>query len=137
MLERLDRCITNSNVVQFTVEVDGEEERFYGIPVGRSRSLFAIHDISDFHFDGYRVARIKDIVRLKSGGFGTVAKRILRSTGELESHASPAWLRLGSWKSLLKCLNDRGYCPTVESALTRADIFSLGEIKDLPTRPLP
>ncbi len=131
MIERIDRHIARSQVIKIYTDVEGDESVYLGIPVRRSRSLLALHGLSNFHFDGYQVIRLRDIERIRMGGFETVTRRILRSTGELKNHVNPDWLRIGSWKSLLSCLKARSFCVGVESGLININWFLLGEIHAL------
>ncbi len=131
MKERLEKYIAKSSEIRISTEVDDEKNAYFGIPVRISRSLLAFHQIDDFHFNGFRIVRLKDIVKIRRSRYETVFQRIMRSTGELESHANPTWLRIGSWKSLLASLKKKGLCAGVESALKNVDIFWLGEVHAL------
>ncbi len=131
MIERIDRYITKSSVIKIYSSIDDNESDCHGIPVRRSRSLLVFQQLGSFRFNGYRVVRLKDIDRIRRGGFETTQQRILKSTGELENHKNPSWLRVGSWKSLLTCLKERHLCVSIERDLISPNNFWLGEISSV------
>jgi len=128
MLDRLEKHIAKSSVIKIDVDVEGEEESHYGIPVLNSRTLLAFHDLDEFHFNGYRIVLLKYITRIRRGRFEVIQQKILKSIGELEKHAVQSWLRVGSWKRLLKSLKNKGKCACVASGLIKVNVFAIGEI---------
>lgn len=131
MKDRLEKSIASSRLVKLYVDVEGDEAEYTGIPIRASRSLLAFHDLEEFHFNGYVVVRLRDIVKVRRSRFETTQQKILKSTSELAKHADLPWLRLGSWKSLLSCLRKRGVCVCASSGLMAVNAFAIGEIHRL------
>lgn len=128
MEDRLRKYIEKTSLIKIYTDVEGDEKCYTGIPIRISRAFLAIHELADFHFDGYRIVRLKDIVKIRRSKFEITTQKILKYTGELDNHVSPAWLRIGSWKSLFKCLKERRICACAASGLIELNIFRIGEI---------
>jgi hypothetical protein len=128
IMDRIDWCIEKSRFIKIYTDVEGDEDTHYGIPIGRSGSLVAIQQLPEFHFNGYVVLRLHDIVRVRCGRFETVQQNIVESIGEIRKFERLSWLRLGSWKSALACLKKRNICVCAESGLIRANVFAIGTI---------
>ena len=131
MKKRIDKYIAKSSLIKIYVDVEGEEDEYRGIPIRRSRTLLALHKLDEFHFNGYIVVRLKDVVKIKRGRVEVTKQRILKATGVLDTHVGPDWLRVGSWKSILTCLKRRGVCVCVGSALIKVDVFAIGDVHKL------
>lgn len=117
-------------------EVDGDESRFHGFVVGLSRKLVVLHELDEFHLDGYRVLRANDIVKVRMGKFEKTFDRVF---GDLELENTigrPEWLRFEDWRDLFRSLQPQDKCVSVESALHKVDVFSLGWIEKVGKRKL-
>lgn len=131
MKKRIDKYISKSSVIKIYVDVEGDEDEYGGIPIRCSKSLLAFCDLHDFRFDGIRTVNLKYVTKIRRGQFEVVQQKILQSTGELKNFRNPDWLRIGSWKSLLSCMKDRGLCACVASGLLEVNVFVIGEIHTL------
>ncbi len=131
MLDRIDKYIKNTSFTKVYVEVEGDDDTYVGIPIRRSKSLLAIHQLNDFHFNGYRIVRLQDIVKIRRGKFEMTLQKIMKSTGEIEKHANPGWIRLGTWQSLLACLKKKKTCICISSGFIDVDVFAVGEVQTL------
>ncbi|MBN2212320.1 MAG: hypothetical protein JW709_13060 [Sedimentisphaerales bacterium] len=128
MKDRIEKYIAKSAVIKIYTDIEGEEEEYYGVPVLVSRSLLAFQEIRDFHFDGYRIVRLKDIVKIRRSKCDVVQEKILKHTGEFAKYSIPGWLRVGSWKILLKSIKGRNLCICIASGLMDVNVFVVGEI---------
>jgi len=131
MKEQLEKHIARSNLVKLFVNVDGDGDEYTGIPLSVSRSLVAILNLDEFHFNGCRVLRLEDVVKIRRGRFETTQQRILKSTGALSDLDAFQWLRIESWRSLLQCLKDRRACVCISCGLIKVNVFAIGEINGL------
>ncbi len=131
MKDRLEKYLAKSSKIKIYLDTPSENDEYSGIPIRLSRSLVAIHDIREFHFDGIRVIRLKDIVKVRRSNVEIVGQKILKSTGEMENHFSPSWLRIGSWKSLLTCLKTQRKCVCIERSIVARNSFVMGYIYSL------
>ncbi len=127
-IDRIDQAISKDRFLKVVIEVEGEEDRFIGIPIRRSRTLLALHRITDFHFDGYSIIRLKDIVEIQRSRQVVTQERILKFTGEIQNFDNPSWIRIGSWKSLFSLLKQREICACVSSVSTEMDVFGVGTV---------
>ena len=89
MKSQIDRYIANSSLIKIDVDVEGDEDEYTGIPVRLSRSLLALHDLDDFHFDGYRIVKLKYVTKIRRSRFEVTQQKILKATGEIKNHAGP------------------------------------------------
>lgn len=131
MKDRLKNYIARFSIIKLYVDVEGDEDEYTGMPVRISSSLMAIQELDEFHFNGYRILRLKDIVKVRRSRCETTQQKILKSTGELENHDALSWLRLGSWRSLLSCLKKQKACVCISSGLIKVNVFAIGEIHHL------
>ncbi len=131
MKERIDKHIANSSVIEIELEIEGEDDSFYGIPILRSRTLVTFYEIDLFHLDGFRIIRLKDIVGIRRNEFEVTKQRILKEIGALKNLAKPSGLRITSWKSLLAFVKKESVCAKVESGLIEVDVFAIGEVHSL------
>lgn len=128
MKEKLEKHMAKSDLVKLFVDVDGEDDEYTGIPLRISRSLVAILDLAEFHFNGYRVFRLEDVVKIRRSRFETTQQKILKSIGALSDLDAFQWLRIESWQSLLQCLKNRRVCACISSGLIEVNVFAIGEV---------
>jgi hypothetical protein len=122
--------------VTINIDVDGDESRYHGFVVGLSRKLVILHELDEFHLDGYRILRVKDIVSARVGKFEKTFDKIFRGLDVADASGLPEWLRFEDWPDLFRSLQLQDKCVSVESALHKVDIFSLGWIEKVGKRKL-
>lgn len=89
MLSQLDKHIAEPSLVRLATNIGDDEDGCVGIPVMRSDLLLAMHEISDFHFDGYRVVRLEDVSDIRFDELEQTQISILKSKGEWDKHTVP------------------------------------------------
>jgi hypothetical protein len=122
--------------VTISIDVDGDESRYHGFVVGLSRKLVVLHVLDDFHLDGYRILRVKDVVNVRVGKFEKTCDKILISLGVTDAVCLPEWLQCEDWPDLFRSLQPQDKCISVESALHKEGVFSLGWIEKVGMRKL-
>jgi len=131
MKEQLEKHVARSDLVKLVVDVDGDSDEYTGIPLRISTSLVAILDLAEFHFNGCRVLRLEDVVKIRRSRFETTQQKILKSIGALSDLDAFQWLRIESWRSILQCLKNRRACVCISSGLIEVNVFAIGEIYGL------
>lgn len=128
MEERLRELVGSKRVVRLSVPDDEGLEHSHGFVVGMSRSLVVLHEVIDFHIDGYRVFHTKSISEVRNGMYERTQNRILKSRGLHKFVDLPHWLKYGSWSSFFRSVKLATECVSVESKNYCPSVVAIGEI---------
>lgn len=135
-IDKLKAAEGERDSVTIWTEVDGDESRFHGFVVGLSRKLVVLHELDEFHLDGYRILRVNDIVKTRTGKFERTFDQVFSGLELASAISRPEWLRFENWPDLFRSLQLQDKCVSVESALHKVDTFSLGWIEKVGKRKL-
>lgn len=114
-LVRLDRDIQNTDPI-------------HGFLLSMSHRLLLLHNLDDFHLDGYSIIRRGDISDIRYSKFERYLEKMLKAEGVCQQVGLQDQIRLDDWPSVFRSLKHIGHNVIVESEDPDIDEFAIGKI---------
>ena len=136
-LSRLKELTQQRHVIRIT-PTHRPDEKLYGIPLAVSDELILLHEVREFHLDGYLVLPLANIhgVRLKEAEI--TMHRILTAEGALANLGLSDPVSLSSFADFFSSLQACGLLVSIEACEPQGkfydDFFVLGKITDMDVR---
>lgn len=101
-----------------------------GIPLLISEKLCLLQVLEDFHFDGFKIIRIKDIKKVRSSEMEKFIEKILKCENRFEilNHNLSV---IDNWAHILDQLKTLGFHIVIESEDDKFEYFEIGRIISL------
>jgi hypothetical protein len=133
-LSRLQELVQQRHVIRVTPK-HRPHEKLYGIPLTVTDEFILLHEVREFHLDGYLVLPVANVrgVRLKEAE--QTAQRILQSEGALANLGLADPVSLSSFRDLFESLHANNMNVSVEACEPAGkwieDFFLLGRITEV------
>jgi len=136
-LSRLQELVAQRRVIRLTPR-HRPDEKLYGIPLSVTDEFILLHEVHEFHLDGYLVIPLGNIkgIRLKEAEETT--HRILEAEGALKTLGLADPVCLSSYEELFSSLHASNLLVSVEACERVGkwieDFFVIGKVADVGTK---
>ncbi|MEI8196748.1 MAG: hypothetical protein WCI73_12690 [Phycisphaerae bacterium] len=133
-LSRLQELVTARQVIRVTPK-HRPEEKLYGIPLSVSDEFILLHEVREFHLDGYLVIPLANVRGVRKKESEETTQRILEAEGALKDLGLSDPVCLGSFSEFFGSLQAGNIFVSVEASERVGewieDFFVLGRVKDV------
>lgn len=103
-------------------------ENVHGFVLATSEDLVLLHEVNEFHLDGFRILRRVDIARARHSQYERYRAAILKSEKQLKNVGLSEELEIDRWESAFRSLKGIGRNLIVEAEHPEVDEFLIGKI---------
>jgi len=128
MTSTLEQLAAKQALVTISRDIE-DVENVHGFVLAVSPRLVLLHELSDFHLDGYCILSRLDISRARSGRFERYRSAILKAERVLCGIGLKDEIDLADWESALRSLKKLGRNVIVEGERPEVDEFLIGRIQ--------
>jgi len=91
------------------------DQAIHGFPLVVSEQFILIHEINDFHLDGYTVIPLRNLYAVRSGKAERMIERVFTGEGAFDKITVPEEVRLDSFRDLFRSIQKLGKLVIVDS----------------------
>lgn len=133
-LSRLQELVQQRQVIRLTPK-HRPEEKLYGIPLTVTDEFILLHEVREFHLDGYLVLPLANVKGVRRKEAEETTHRILEAEGALKNLGLSDPVSLSSFQDLFESLQANGMNVSVEACEQMGkwieDFFLLGRIVEV------
>ena len=127
MTATLEQLASRKTLVTVYREIE-DVENIHGFVLATSSRLVLLHEVTEFHLDGFCILDRGDITKARNSKFERYRAAILKAEKILSRVGLDAEIDLTDWESALRSLKKRGENVIVEGERPEVDEFLIGEI---------
>ena len=131
---RLKRLIAGGEAVTICRKGLTDTSSIHGVILKATSQCVLVHQIREFHLDGYLVLRLEDIERIRFNRYDEHFNRILVAEGALSSAGCARKLDLSSFEDLLEQLKQSQETCILEGCYENIDeVYLIGFLTEIDT----
>ena len=127
MSPNIEQFQEKRSLVTITRDIEGVEN-LHGFVLGVSKQLVLMHEVSEFHLDGYCIMNFGDIEKIRFSKLERYRAAILKAEKVIRQVGLDDEIELSDWESALRSLKKVGRNVIAEGERPEVDEFVIGRI---------